>query len=311
MAKKKPITPPPVIKRSIGKDGRLRFFENGKPISNKKNQASLKFIRQDFRRLTASPTAQQQAKLTEFEKRVLRNTQNSLKGRDKVSDAQKVISDKRYRVKGKFVGRAIQKTIDFNPELRQIFRFNKNINSEQGFENLFTKQQILNKLADLIDLQRQRISPPKSPSGELLSSAIIDNNDWINIDREPRTEKDFSGTFNKSVEVLDIMQEINAQMDKTRPPSVLKVINRSGIELFGEQARRELERFVAETTKAQFDKDEEQRAVAVKFFFPYKVIYPDKGAPELIIDLNRFNEDDDDYFQFQTSEMPVTQKRSA
>jgi hypothetical protein len=304
MAKKKPITPQPVIKRSIGKDGRLRFFENGKPISNKKNEASLKFIRQDFRRLTASPTAQEQAKLTKFEKRALTNRQNALKGRDIISEKSKKSISKRYRVKGKVVGNAIQKTIDFNPELRQIFRFNKNINSEQGFENLFTQKEILNKLADLIDSQRQRISPR-------VSSAIIDNNDWISVDREPRTEKDFSGTFNKSVEVLDIMQEINAQMDKTRPPSILKVINRSGIELFGEQARRELERFVADTTKAQFDKDPDQRAVAVKFFFPYKVIFPDEGAPELIVDLNRFNEDDDDYFQFETSEMPVTQRRSA
>jgi hypothetical protein len=89
----------------------------------------------------------------------------------------------------------------------------------------------------------------------------------------------------------------------------LKVIARNGDTLFGQQAREELERFVAETTRIQFEKDNKKTGVAVKFFFPYKVIFPDKGAPELIIDLNRFDEDDDDYFQFEGSEKPLANLR--
>ena len=294
MAKRKVI---PVIKRSVGKDGRVRFFVKGtnKQISNKNNAAARAFIKQDFRRLVSSPSAQET--LTPFELLSLENTRRAIKGRDKSSEA----SQKRFRIKGKVVSRAIQKTIEFNPELKRLFE-NMNINSQVGFENLKTQKEVIDKLSTLLDEQIQRIIPKTS-------SAIIDNNYWINEDRTPRTEKDFSGTFNKLVEVLNIMPEIDAQSAKTRPPSILKVITRNGDTLFGQQAREELERFVAETTRIQFEKDDDKTGVAVKFFFPYKVIFPDKGAPELIIDLNRFDEDDEDYFQFEGSEKPLANLR--
>jgi len=295
MAKKKAT---PILVRNVGKDKVIRFFKDGKPFSNKKNQASILWVRQNFDRLASSPSAQ--ANLTKAEKDSLRNTINARKGREKSAKKAK----ERFRFNNKFVGKDIQRTIEFNPVLKNAFGKRRDINSIVEFNGLKTNAEVLERLSELLDQQIQIVEPKTS-------SAIIDNNDWINEDRIPRTEQDFSGTFNKLVEVLNIMDEINAQRDKTKPKSVLKVITRDGDILFGDEAQMELERFVAETTKAQFDKDPDKRGVAVKFFFPYKVIFPDKDAPEFTIDLNRFDEEDDNYFQFETSQMPVALRRKS
>ena len=302
MAKKKAT---PILTRNVGKDKVVRFFVKGtsRQVSNKKNEASILWVRQNFDRLVASPSAQ--ANLTKQERDTLRNTINARKGREKSAEKAK----QRFRFNNKFVGKDIQRTIDFNPVLKRALGKRRDLSNIIEFQGLQTKAEVLERLSDLLDSQIQKIGPKKAPNGIDLSSAIIDNNDWINEDRDPRTEQDFSGTFNKLVEVLDIMSEINAQRDKTKPKSILKVITRNGDILFGSEAQTELEKFVAQTTKAQFDKDPDKRGVAVKFFFPYKVVFPEKGAPEFTIDLNRFNEDDDNYFQFETSEMPVTLRR--
>ena len=297
MAKKKQ---PQILTRNVGKDKVVRFFVKGtnKQVSNKKNQASILWVRQNFDRLVASPSAQ--STLTKQERDSLRNTINARKGREKSAEKAK----QRFRFDNKFVGKDIQRTIDFNPVLKRALGNRRDLSNIIEFQGLQTKAEVLERLSELLDTQLQRIEPKTS-------SAIIDNNDWINDDRTPRTEQDFSGTFNKLVEVLDIMDEINAQRDKTKPKSILKVITKDGDILFGSQAQTELQRFVAETTKAQFDKDPEKKGVAVKFFFPYKVIFPEKGAPEFTIDLNRFDEEDENYFQFETSEMPVALRRKS
>jgi hypothetical protein len=273
MAKKKTI---PVIKRSVGKDKRVRFFKNGKPLSNKNNEASRAFVNQDFRRLVSSPTAQ--ATLTPFEKLVLRNKQNALKGRDIISEKAQKSSAKRYRIKGRVVSKDVQNTIEFNPKLKALFQ-DKNLNNEPQLKNVQTSKEALEILSDLIDTKLTN-----------QIQVIIDNDDWINFDRF-RPE----GTFSRPIEVLDLIKEINMMIPSTKPPTQLKVITRNGDELIGKEAFAALDEFIVKIT----DANRSAEGVAALFFFPYKYI-----SPFFIVNLRDFDEEDDDNFVIQTSEMP-------
>ena len=273
MAKKKTI---PVIKRSVGKDKRVRFFKNGKPFSNKNNEASRAFVNQDFRRLVSSLTAQ--ATLTPFEKLVLRNKQNALKGRDIIKEKAIVSSAKRYRIKGRVVSKDVQNTIEFNPKLKALFQ-DKNLNNEPQLKNVQTSKEALEILSDLIDVKLTN-----------QIQVIIDNDDWINFDRF-RPE----GTFSRPIEVLDLIKEINMMIPSTKPPTQLKVITRNGDELIGNDAYKALDEFIVKIT----DANRSAEGVAALFFFPYKYI-----SPFFIVNLRDFDEEDDDNFVIQTSEMP-------
>lgn len=273
MAKKKAT---PIIKRSVGKDKVIRFFKNGKPFSNKNNEAAKQFVNQDFRRLVSSPTAQ--ATLTPFEKLVLRNKQNALKGRDIISEKSQKSADKRFRIKGRLVSKDVQNTIDFNPKLKIVFK-DKNLNNNPDFKNVTTSKEALDLLGNMIDTRLTN-----------QIQVIIDNDDWINFDRI-RPE----GTFSRPIEVLDLIDEINMTIPKTQPPTILKVITRSGEELTGRDAFGELDAFIVKIT----DENRTREGVAALFFFPYKYI-----SPFFIVDLREFNEEDDDNFVIQTSEMP-------
>jgi hypothetical protein len=273
MAKKKII---PVIQRSVGKDKRVRFFKNGKPLSNKNNEASRAFVNQDFRRLVSSPTAQ--ATLTPFEKLVLRNKQNALKGRDIISEKAQKSSAKRYRIKGRVVSKDVQNTIEFNPSLKVLFK-DKNLNSDPKLKNVQTSKEALDILSDMIALRLTK-----------QVQVIIDNDDWINFDRF-RPE----GTFSRPIEVLNLIEELNSEIPETEPPSQLKVITPSGEELIGQDAYEELDRFIVQIT----DENRSREGVAALFFLPYKYV-----SPFFIVDLRNFNEEDEDNFVIQTSEMP-------
>jgi hypothetical protein len=273
MAKKKTI---PVIKRSVGKDKRVRFFKNGKPLSNKNNEASKAFVNQDFRRLVSSPTAQ--ATLTPFEKLVLRNKQNALKGRDIISEKAQKSSAKRYRIKGRVVSKDVQNTIEFNPRLKALFQ-DKNLNNDPKLKNVQTSKEALDILSDMIDTKLTN-----------QIQVIIDNDDWTNFDRF-RPE----GTFSRPIEVLNLIKEINTMIPSTKPPTQLKVITRTGDELIGKEAFAALDEFIVKIT----DENRSVEGVAALFFFPYKYI-----SPFFIVDLRDFDEEDNDNFVIQTSEMP-------
>jgi hypothetical protein len=273
MAKKKAT---PIIKRSVGKDKVIRFFKDGKPFSNKNNKAAKAFVNQDFRKLVASPTAQ--ATLTPFEKLVLRNKQNALKGRDIISEKAQKSSAKRYRIKGRVVSKDVQNTIEFNPSLKVLFK-DKNLNNDPKLKNVQTSKEALDILSDMIALRLTK-----------QVQVIIDNDDWINFDRF-RPE----GTFSRPIEVLNLIEELNSEIPETEPPSQLKVITQSGEELIGQDAYEELDRFIVQIT----DENRSREGVAALFFLPYKYV-----SPFFIVDLRNFNEEDEDNFVIQTSEMP-------
>ncbi len=273
MAKKKAT---PVIKRSVGKDKVIRFFKNGKPFSNKNNEAAKQFVNQDFRRLVSSPTAQ--ATLTPFEKLVLRNKQNALKGRDIISEKSQKSADKRFRIKGRLVSKDVQNTIEFNPSLKVLFK-DKNLNNDPILKNVQTSKEALDILSDMIAFRLTK-----------QVQVIIDNDDWINFNRF-RPE----GTFSRPIEVLNLINEINSQIPETEPPSQLKVITKSGEELIDQDAYEALDRFIVEIT----DENRSQEGVAALFFLPFKYV-----SPFFIVDLRNFNEEDEDNFVIQTSEMP-------
>jgi hypothetical protein len=273
MAKKKAT---PIIKRSVGKDKVVRFFKDGKPFSNKNNKAAKAFVNQDFRKLVASPTAQ--ATLTPFEKLVLRNKQNALKGRDIISEKAQKSSAKRYRIKGRVVSKDVQNTIEFNPSLKVLFK-DKNLNNDPKLKNVQTSKEALDILSDMIALRLTK-----------QVQVIIDNDDWINFDRF-RPE----GTFSRPIEVLNLIEELNSEIPETEPPSQLKVITQSGEELIGQDAYEELDRFIVQIT----DENRSREGVAALFFLPYKYV-----SPFFIVDLRNFNEEDEDNFVIQTSEMP-------
>jgi len=284
MAKKKAIAPKPVIKRSIGKDGRLRFFENGKPISNKKNEASLKFIRQDFRRLTASPTAQEQAKLTKFEKRALTNRQNALKGRDIISEKAKISSAKRYRIKGRLVSIDVQNTIKFNNKLKETFKNDTNLNNNELLKNVTTDKEALKIMSDMIDFQTTRKKTKKLTEVGIV--ALIENEDY-----KFRPE----GTFSRPNEIIVMLDEINSYLDKTKPPAQLKVITQTGREFTGKEAYKELSEFMTRIT----DEMRNENSVAAMFFLPYKYV-----SPFFIVDLREFDENNQKNFITLDSELP-------
>ena len=119
---------------------------------------------------------------------------------------------------------------------------------------------------------------------------IIDNDDWINFNRF-RPE----GTFSRPIEVLNLIEELNKLIPDTQPPAQLKVITRDGRGLVGNDAFEELDKFIVQIT----DDNRKTNGVAALFFFPYKYV-----SPFLIVDLNEFNEDDDDFFVIQDSKMP-------
>ena len=276
MAKKKVI---PVIKRSVGKDKVIRFFKNGKPFSNKDNQAARAFIKQDFDRLVSSPSAQD--RLTKFEELVLRNTQNARKGAPKTSVAAKSSSAKRYRIKGQLVSQDVAKTINFNPSLNTRFK-DKNLNNDPSLKNVKNSKEALDILSNMVVT---KLMPKDNPV-----QVIIDNDDWINFNRF-RPE----GTFSRPIEVLNLIEELNKLIPDTQPPAQLKVITRDGRGLVGNDAFEELDKFIVQIT----DDNRKTNGVAALFFFPYKYV-----SPFLIVDLNEFNEDDDDFFVIQDSKMP-------
>jgi len=273
MAKKKAT---PIIKRSVGKDKVIRFFKDGKPFSNKNNKAAKAFVNQDFRRLVSSPTAQ--ATLTPFEKLVLRNKQNALRGRDIISEKAQKSTAKRYRIKGRVVSKDVQNTIEFNPSLKVLFK-DKNLNSDPKLKNVQTSKEALDILSDMIAFRLTK-----------QVQVIIDNDDWTNFDRF-RPE----GTFSRPIEVLNLIEELNSEIPETEPPSQLKVITQSGEELIGQDAFEELDRFIVQIT----DENRSREGVAALFFLPYKYV-----SPFFIVDLRNFNEEDEDNFVIQTSEMP-------
>jgi hypothetical protein len=285
MAKKKPT---PILTRNVGKDKVIRFFVKGtnKQVSNKNNKAAKAFVNQDFQRLVSSPTAQ--ATLTPFEKQVLRNKENALKGRDIISDKAKKATPKRYRIKGRFVGKDVQNTIDFNPKLKVLFK-DKNLNNTEGFENVVTDEQALELLGNEIDSQLTN-----------QIQVLIDNEPWTNISRF-RPE----GTFTNPIEVLDMINEIERTInDKTNPPTELKVILPNGEEFEGKRAYSELNKFIVEIV----DELRTEKGVAALFFLPWKYI-----SPFLIVDLRDF--DPRTSFVEQSSTLPRinpdTNKRSA
>ena len=275
MAKKKVI---PVIKRSVGKDKVIRFFKNGKPFSNKDNQAARAFIKQDFDRLVSSPSAQD--RLTKFEELVLRNTQNARKGAPKTSVAAKSSSAKRYRIKGQLVSQDVANTINFNPSLNTRFK-DKNLNNDPSLKNVKNSKEALAILSNMVVTKLATDNPVQ---------VIIDNDDWINFNRF-RPE----GTFSRPIEVLNLIEELNKLIPDTQPPAQLKVITRDGRGLVGNDAFEELDKFIVQIT----DDNRKTNGVAALFFFPYKYV-----SPFLIVDLNEFNEDDDDFFVIQDSKMP-------
>ena len=275
MAKKKVI---PVIKRSVGKDKVIRFFKNGKPFSNKDNQAARAFIKQDFDRLVSSPSAQD--RLTKFEELVLRNTQNARKGAPKTSVAAKSSSAKRYRIKGQLVSQDVANTINFNPSLNTRFK-DKNLNNDPSLKNVKNSKEALDILSNMVVTKLATDNPVQ---------VIIDNDDWINFNRF-RPE----GTFSRPIEVLNLIEELNKLIPDTQPPAQLKVITRDGRGLVGNDAFEELDKFIVQIT----DDNRKTNGVAALFFFPYKYV-----SPFLIVDLNEFNEDDDDFFVIQDSKMP-------
>lgn len=275
MAKKKAT---PIIKRSVGKDKVIRFFKNGKPFRNKNNEAAKAFVNQDFRRLVSSPTAQ--ATLTDFELLVLRNKQNALKSRDIISEKAKKSSAQRYRIKGRLVSKDVANTINFNPSLKTRLK-DKNLNNDPLLKNVQNSKEALDILSTMVITKLAKENPVQ---------VIIDNDDWINFNRF-RPE----GTFSRPIEVLNLIDEINQLIPDTEPPAQLKVITRSGVELTGNDAYEELDRFIVQITT----ENKQREGVAALFFFPYKYV-----SPFLIVNLNDFNEEDDDFFVIQTSKMP-------
>lgn len=289
MAKKKTT---PVIQRSVGKDKRVRFFKNGKPFSNKNNEASRAFVRQNFDRLVSSPSAQ--ATLTPFEKQSLEQTRRARKGSAKLKESLA----KAFRIKGKRVSKNVENLIKFNPLLQNIVRDPKDgtkfitelTKADPRFSNLKTTEDAIDILNDIVQDPRQR------RTYEVV--AVIENPDYK---RRPE------GFFRKPIELVNLLAETQSGklakpqrlriQDKTRPPTTLLLIMPEGTRFENEIAIRVLSNYITDIT----DDFMEQNSVVAFFKLPYFVQSVD-GTNQVVVDLTSFDPEDEDFVEILGSE---------
>lgn len=289
MAKKKAT---PIIKRSVGKDKKVRFFKDGKPFKNTNNQAARAFIKQDFDRLVSSPSAQ--ATLTPFEKKSLEQTRRARKGRAKLQETLQ----KAFRIKGKRVSKDIENLIKFNPLLQDIVRDPKDgkkfitelTKADPRFANLTNREDAIDILNEILQDPRER------RTYEVV--AVIENPDYK---RRPE------GFFRQPIELVNLLAETKSGkeekplrlrfQDKTKPPTTLLLIMPDGKRYENQIAIRVLSNYITDIT----DDFMEQNSVVGFFKLPYFIQSVD-GANQLVVDLSEFDPEDTDFVEILGSE---------
>ncbi len=291
MAKKKAI---PVLRRSVGKDNKVRFFAAGtnKQVSNKNNAASRAFIKQNFERLVSSPSAQ--ATLTPFERQSLEQTRRARKGSAKLKEA----FAKSFKIEGRRVSKAVENLIKFNPLLQRIVRDPKDgtkfitelTKADPRFANLKKTEDAIEILNDILQDPRER------RTYEVV--AVIDNPDFK---RRPE------GFFKQPIELVNLLAELqNGKpekplrlrfQDKTKPPTTLLLIMPEGKRFENEIAIRVLSNYIIDIT----DDFMEINSVVAFFKLPYFVQSVD-GANQVVVDLTDFEPEDSDFVEILGSE---------
>jgi hypothetical protein len=291
MAKKKAI---PVIRRSVGKDKRVRFFAEGtsRQISNKNNEAARAFVKQNFDRLVSSPSAQ--ATLTPFEKQSLEQTRRARKGSAKLKESL----SKAFRIKGRRVSKNVENLIKFNPLLQNIVRDPKDgtkfitelTKADPRFANLKNTEDAIDILNDIVQDPRER------RTYEVV--AVIENPDYK---RRPE------GFFRKPIELVNLLAETQSGklakpqrlriQDKTKPPTTLLLIMPEGARFENEIAIRVLSNYITDIT----DDFMEQNSVVAFFKLPYFVQSVD-GTNQVVVDLTSFDPEDEDFVEILGSE---------
>ena len=291
MAKRKAI---PVLRRSVGKDKRVRFFAEGtnKQVSNKNNAASKAFIKQNFERLVSSPSAQ--ATLTDFEKKSLEQTRRARKGSEKLRES----IQKAFRIQGRRVSKDIENLIRFNPLLQNIVRDPKDgkkfitelTKADPRFANLRNRE-------DAIDILNQILQDPRERrTYEVV--AVIEN---------PEHKRRPEGFFRQPIELVNLLAETKSGkeekplrlrfQDKTKPPTTLLLIMPEGKRFENQIAIRVLSNYITDIT----DDFMERNSVVAFFKLPYFIQSVD-GANQLVVDLTDFNPEDEDFVEILGSE---------
>ena len=293
MAKKKAI---PVIKRSVGKDNKVRFFKNGKQFSNKNNEASKAFIKQNFDTLIKSKA--EQDKLSKFERKSLEQTRRARKGSEKLRES----IQKAFRIKGRRVSKDIENLIKFNPLLQdkvadpndktKIIR--ELTKADPKFSNITNRE-------DAIDILNEILADPNERrTYEVV--AVIEN-----PDHKRRPE----GFFKQPIELVNLLAELkNGKpekplrlrfQDKTKPPTTLLLIMPDGKRFENQIAIRVLSNFIIDITDEFMDR----RSVVAFFNLPYFVQSVD-GVNQVIVDLTDFDSENDKFVDIQGSD-PINQ----
>lgn len=232
------------IKRTQSKTGQVRYYEKGKRLSDK--QGSIKFIRQEFRTYAQNPLLR--SNLTTREARIFRNTQNSRKGRDLVSDYSKT----RYRFDGKFVPQRIFKD---NPLLERVYK-SKDLNSYKEFQNLESWQQVSDLLENKIIYNTFRLAVP------IKNEAV-----------KPRQDVTFKR--GRITEIYALLNAVNKELERGgKPPYTLKVVMPSGNEITGKGATKAIDDFVESKVRESLAANDVFAYVNLpyKFVWPYMVV---------------------------------------
>jgi hypothetical protein len=295
MAKKKII---PILKRSVGKDKVVRFFAEGtnRQISNKNNQAAKAFIKQNFDRLVASPSAQ--ATLTPAERLSLEQTRRARKGAAKSKEALQ----KAFRIKGKRVSKDIENLIKFNPLLQDIVRDPKDrtkfvtelTKADSRFASLVNNENAIDILNEILADPRER------RTYEVV--AVIENPDYK---RRPE------GFFRQPIELVNLLAETKTGkptkplrlrfQEKTKPPTTLLLIMPEGTRFENEIAIRVLSNYITDIT----DDFMERNSVVAFFKLPYFIQSVD-GTNQVVVDLSDFDPEDEEFVEILGSD-PINQ----
>jgi hypothetical protein len=291
MAKKKII---PILRRSVGKDNRVRFFAEGtnKQISNKNNEASRAFVKQNFDTLIKSES--ERNKLTPFERFSLEQTRRARKGAAKSKEALQ----KAFRIKGKRVSKDIENLIKFNPLLQDIVRDPKDRNkfvteltkADSRFSSLVNNENAIDILNEILADPRER------RTYEVV--AVIEN---------PEHKRRPEGFFRQPIELVNLLAETKTGkpekplrlrfQEKTKPPTTLLLIMPEGTRFENQIAIRVLSNYITDIT----DDFMERNSVVAFFNLPYFIQSVD-GTNQVVVDLTSFDPEDEEFVEILGSE---------